>query len=140
MDSSHFMTSPFCKSRDYKQLEQFTEMFKMILNNMQEKDYNFLLKLNKIPLYSYNSSATCTDVKPFVLFTCFMFNTCGKKSDQISVRILYLQKMLKFFSVFLIFIFVFCGLISCFTCDDDLYRDCKNRVANGGCEVRGGGG
>ena len=29
--------------------------------------------------------------------------------------------------------------LSCFTCDDDLYRDCKNRVANGGCEVRGEG-
>ena len=54
--------------------------------------------------------------------------------DTISVRKMQLLKMLKY--VLINFIFLYIGLV--FSCEDDLYRNCSDRVAQGGCEVSRG--
>ena len=49
--------------------------------------------------------------------------------DTISVRKIQFLKVLKY--VLINFIFLYLGLVYCFSCEDDLYRDCSDRVAQG---------
>ena len=60
-----------------------------------------------------------------------------KKRVEISVRNIQLLKMLKYVLV-ANFIFLYLGIVFSFSCEDDLYRDCSARVAQGGCEVSRG--
>ena len=91
----------------------------------------------EIPLYSYNSSATCTELKPFVLFLALCSPDVEKSVKNFSHNNIFKENVEIRIFAFLNFILVFCGIVSCFTCEDDSYIDCKNRLAYGGCEVKG---